>query len=278
MKTKLSIGTDPEFFLESETGELCSAIGKVGGSKFQPKPFGKKGFFVQEDNVAVEFNIPPAATVKEFVDSVQYALTTLTNTVKTLGLRPRLTSAEIFPSHELLDPQAHVFGCDPDFNAWLDGAKNRPPQTPNSSFRSCGGHLHFGLQKKYRSMEERNNMIHALVQAQDMFLGVPSVMMDSVQERRKLYGKAGSFRYTAYAPTAWEYRVLSNFWVKSPETMKWAFEQAQRAVHFFYYHGLRRWKEIMAKEDLGRQIEHCINSGDISLSQQLINTWDLKVA
>ena len=60
-----SIGCDPEFFL-LKNKQPHSAIDLVGGTKEKPKPLPKgKGFSVQEDNVSVEFNIPPAYNHQE---------------------------------------------------------------------------------------------------------------------------------------------------------------------------------------------------------------------
>ena len=67
-------GCDPEFFLKDKTGKFISAIGLVGGSKEEPKAIGN-GCFVQEDNVAVEFNIPPVnlyhGSIKDCVHTIQ---------------------------------------------------------------------------------------------------------------------------------------------------------------------------------------------------------------
>ena len=69
----------------------------------------------------------------------------------------------------------------------------------------------------------------SLIQAMDLFCGVPSIFLDSDTMRRKLYGKAGAFRSKKYGV---EYRTLSNFWIQSPEKMEWAFNHTQQAVKF----------------------------------------------
>ena len=49
----------------------------------------------------------------------------------------------------------------------------------------------------------------------DLIAGIPSVLIDrsgNNKKRRKIYGKAGDFRYQ---PHGIEYRTLSNFWIKS---------------------------------------------------------------
>ena len=61
---RFTIGADPELLLLTATGLPKSAIGLIGGTKQNPKPFGIG--HVQEDNVMVEFNIPPANNRHEF--------------------------------------------------------------------------------------------------------------------------------------------------------------------------------------------------------------------
>ena len=67
------VGSDPETFLQSKTGEFISSVGLIGGSKDEPMPIGE-GCSVQEDNVTVEFNTPPTNDVKEFVRVINYNL------------------------------------------------------------------------------------------------------------------------------------------------------------------------------------------------------------
>ena len=52
-----TIGADPEVFLERNNIPV-SSIGKIGGTKYEPIHI-QDGIFLQEDNVTVEYNIPP---------------------------------------------------------------------------------------------------------------------------------------------------------------------------------------------------------------------------
>ena len=60
----------------------------------------------------------------------------------------------------------------------------------------------------------------------DYYLGLPSLLFDPDTSRRKMYGKAGAFRPKPYGM---EYRVLSNAWLKSPELIKWVFNNTKLA-------------------------------------------------
>ena len=70
--TKFTIGCDPEFFLTDALGGFISAIDLVGGTKHDPRPLHDlgEGFNVQEDNVAVEFGVPPAKNQDEWIANV----------------------------------------------------------------------------------------------------------------------------------------------------------------------------------------------------------------
>lgn len=71
----ICLGSDPEFFLKSkENNEVISSIGLIGGTKDVPKSLGEEGYYVQEDNVLVEFNIPIARTAKELVYNINHGL------------------------------------------------------------------------------------------------------------------------------------------------------------------------------------------------------------
>ena len=74
-KLKITLGCDPELFVKSlETGEIVSAEGKIGGTKREPRAISDSGHSVQEDNVMVEFNIPPSKSSQEFVDNINHVV------------------------------------------------------------------------------------------------------------------------------------------------------------------------------------------------------------
>lgn len=218
-------GADPELFLINPQGHFVSAIDKIGGTKDEPKPVENygHGFAVQEDNVAVEFNIPPASSKEEFKDSIMKMLAYLSEEVAKMNLTLAAVPSAIFPEEELDDERAFMFGCDPDYNVYTM-RQNPRPVLDNFMLRSCGGHLHLSWDNS-SSMEERIKMVIA----HDLFVGAPSIMLDMDDRRRKLYGKAGAFRHKPYGV---EYRTCSNFWLSSPQYVDWIFEQSEKAVNF----------------------------------------------
>ena len=215
-------GADPELFLVNEKGHFVSAIDKIGGSKQFPKPIDDYGHAVQEDNVAVEFNIPPAKSLEEFKASVTKVLSYLSQEVAKMKLQLAIYPSAIFPDEELEDERAFIFGCDPDYNVYTHDV-NPKPRAVNPNLRSCGGHLHISWDQP--NMEQREQMIIA----HDLFVGVPSLFFDMDDRRRELYGKAGAFRPKPYGV---EYRTLSNFWISRPDLVDWVFHQSERAVNF----------------------------------------------
>jgi len=213
--SKFTLGADPELFL-LKNGKPFSAIGLIGGTKEEPKPMQKRGFFVQEDNVSVEFNVPPAYNHQEFIDNIQYVMTSLKKKLKKFELSE--DSALVFPEEQLIHPQAQEFGCEPDYNAWTKEMNPRPKAT-DASLRSAGGHVHIGTK------EDPIEVIRAM----DLFVGCPSIKLDKGLLRRQLYGKAGAFRPKRYGC---EYRTLSNFWIFSKEKIQWVYDQTARAIDF----------------------------------------------
>lgn len=219
---KFTIGADPEFFLAKPTGELVSAIGKIGGSKWEPKLISKDGHAILEDNVAVEFNIPPSNNAAQFVQHLNYVLDHLDERAQQLGLvfAKNVASAS-FPAEELQSPESWVFGCEPDFNAWKNGAVNPKPENVDMTLRSCGGHVHIGTDlPKWE-----------VVKACDLFMGIQSLWLDKDVRRRSLYGNAGACRPKPYGV---EYRTLSNFWIWSDEGKEWVYERTQKALEFVH--------------------------------------------
>jgi Phage phiEco32-like COOH.NH2 ligase-type 2 len=219
----MKIGADPEIFLIDAHGALVSAIGKIGGSKENPLPVEElgNGFAIQEDNVAVEYNIPAADSSDELVKNINAMMGYLQTKVGGMGLAFSQQSAVFFPKKQLKDPRALEFGCEPDFNAWTLGVNPRP-RADDPTLRSCGGHVHVGC--NLNSMED----IAKAVRRMDLALAVPACVLDKDGLLRKqLYGKPGAFRPKPYG---FEYRVLSNFWIFKDTHIDWVWKATEKAL------------------------------------------------
>lgn len=260
----ITVGCDPEFFMVNKERKLISSIGKFGGTKTHPAPLGNN-CYIQEDNVAVEFNIPPSDTVDKFLEHISYSLRMIESRANAMGLFSSIVPAAHFDKDQLNHPKATVFGCDPDWNAWTKD-KNNPPDCEDKSLRSAGGHVHVGC------IGWMNDHPHLrpfdVARAMDLFLGVPSVVLDRDQARRKLYGKAGAFRPKRYGM---EYRTLSNFWIKTPQLQRWVFEKVHDAIEF-----LSMGNRLEDKD--GVEIQKCINEGSIDMMHKILDTYGLEAA
>jgi Phage phiEco32-like COOH.NH2 ligase-type 2 len=218
----IKLGCDPELFLVDNTGKFISSIGKIGGSKEYPLPIDDLGNALQEDNVAVEFNIAPASSFDAFYENINKVLTELEARVAKMNLNLAIVPSAEFDWDQLQDEAAMVFGCEPDFNAWT-GEVNPHPGCENLQLRSAGGHIHIG----YDNSNQQNQM--NLVRAVDIFVGVAGILYDTDERRRLLYGKPGAFRPKSYGV---ECRSPSNFWIKSKEMQEWAYKQTMKAISY----------------------------------------------
>lgn len=220
MKT---IGCDVEVFgLSVETANHVSLCGLIGGSKEKPLQLADlpKGYCVQEDNVSLEFNIPPAMSRDSFVSSLSIMSKNVPAILQKHGLKVSKECAVSFAKEQLTHPNALIFGCEPDYNAWTM-MENDKPQSDDVALRTAGGHIHVGTDA---------NMID-VVKWMDVYLGVPSIILDDSEgsvRRRQLYGRAGAMRPKPYGL---EYRVLSNFWIFHTKLAGWVYDQTQQAVH-----------------------------------------------
>lgn len=222
---RYSIGADPEWFVKSDK-KIVSIIGKVGGTKQEPLPVVSlgNGFSVQEDNVALEYNIPACGTVDAWVECHRAIQTHITNNIlKPLGLKKAVIPSHSFDHTELKDPRAWVFGCEPDFDVW-DLEINPRPKSEDPNLRAAGGHVHVGC-NDLTKMEKIE-----LARVLDLYISVPMMLVDNDVKRRLLYGKAGAIRFKKYGL---EYRTPSNYWTRTTKTIEWCGNAMSRAFSAF---------------------------------------------
>ena len=118
------------------------------------------------------------------------------------------------------------------------------------------GHISIGWDNP--TQEQQLDMVKAM----DATVGLGSVLLDFDTERKKLYGKAGCFRFREYGI---EYRSLSNFWIKSDESLKWAWNTTMKAID------LVNSGKIEEVKELGNYIVEAINTNNKELAQELLN-------
>lgn len=252
----VTIGTDPEFFLiNKETGKYVPSIGLIGGSKYDPRPITNNGHCIQEDNVMVEFNVPPARSANDLWKDVDFVKNFIKNEIIPKNLDVVIKPSVHFDIEDLKSEQAQTFGCEPDFNAWE--LEMNSVKMSDETLRVAGGHLHIG----YNKSNEQSSI--AIVRSLDLFLGVQSVILDSDTERKKMYGKAGAMRFKSFGC---EYRVLSNFWIENEQLTHWTFNIALEAIEFANV-------ESKIDETLAEKVINCINNQDKELAYWIYQNY-----
>lgn len=256
----LAVGADPELLLFTKKGEPMSAEGRLGGTKDNPKPMDgmPEGFFIQEDNVAAEFNIPPQSEAYKFSSALKDAIRYVEKEAARHKLKVGYVSAMHFPMDQLNTMQAMTLGCEPDFNAWKNDYNPRPE--PPQTLRTAAGHVHISWEAP--DLDQRL----AVVKACDLFLGVPSVLATAPNERRSLYGKAGACRLKGYGV---EYRPLDNFWLEHHDNRCHVFNTVvtiPKKLTRGMLDELQEWEE---------EITSCINNHDRDQALELVAAFNL---
>ena len=250
----VTFGSDAEVFLKSLAGAPIPVCGMVGGTKDNPKPLRPdvmKGFFIQEDNAALEYNIPAEHSRTNFIANMVAAQREIK---KLLGKAFELDyerASVVFQDEYLQIPEMGVFGCEPDYNAWKM-TTNDAPRPPVPGFRSASAHIHIGWDDP--NDEDR----FELIRLSDTFVVLPALKRENETDtqRRQLYGKAGAFRPKGYGI---EHRVLSNRWIANQGEM---------------HRTLCDYQTAIAALNAGVKI----SEGDYDKVQEAINTPQTKLA
>lgn len=250
----ITIGSDPEVFVE-KNGKIVSAIGMIEGTKDEPFPITDKGHFIQTDNIAMEFNIPPCNTEDEFVENILFVKKYLQDIAEINGCTLSTKSSDIIRKSELKHPQALVFGCEPDLNPYLKDI-NPSPKSKNKNLRCVGGHIHIGYPDANIETTEK------IIKAFDIFVALPALLIDNDEMRRELYGKAGAFRFKD--PWGCEARVLSNFWIHSEELIRWVYRQTIKAVELVLDNKIDEYLEKYSEK-----VVEAINTNNKELASEL---------
>lgn len=258
-----TIGCDPELFLRDvETQEYVPSYQYIKGDKQNPEFITDDGHNIQCDNVMVEYGVPPSDTAEEFVKNNMIVQDYLREKIaEPNGLELVIFPYAKFTENNLKDDRAQTFGCDPDYNAWMQGRPNIVGR-PDELGRSAGGHIHIG----YDGFNQVTN--HAIIKALDLFIGVPLVIMEPENLRKTMYGKAGAYRNQAWGV---EYRVTSNYIFSSPELMKWAFNQVQEAIK--YVNDNKGYKNLYEYSS----VEWTINNQSIESARKITSRMKIKV-
>lgn len=257
------VGCDPEGFF-TKNGKPYPAIGLIGGTKENPKPMGVGA--VQEDNVMFEFNTPPAVNADSFSSYIEEMLGIIEEIAKKNECGTLIAPYAEFDYKYLEHPQAMTIGCDPDYDAWNMQPNQQLDYTILKNIRTASGHVHVGVPQPENSPIYKLQLIKAL----DVYLGVPSIILDTDKTRRRFYGKAGAYRPKPYGV---EYRVLSNFWIKEARLRKWVFQQAIMAVN--NVKTVDAWER--RKEFSSASLINAINECDVKYAKGFVDHFGISL-
>ena len=267
----LTVGADPEMFATDDTGKIRSVIGLIGGSKLRPLQV-SEGFFVQEDNVALEFNIQPATKKSEFIANISAGVEHCKVALGKVNLHAHIAGSVSMPDSELQSPYAFEFGCNPFHNAW---SFEKPKALSmdmlvNPADRFAAGHIHIGIPGI-----DSNPLLRAYwARALDVCLAGPALWWMTAEEleqervRRTMYGKAGSYRPKSYGL---EYIALSNFWIKHKNRMGAVWDAINHVYHSYSPEKNGPWlgNQLNAEAEMLRE---AINRCDKAMAKPMLDT------
>lgn len=250
----LAVGHDAEVFATTPTGEVTSAIGRIGGTK--ECPLSVPDGALQEDNVLAELNIHPAYTEQEFIERTVSVMHTLASFIDGVSIQ----SSHLFTKDQLksFGPGAVRMGCDPDYDSYTRTKKQTP--SPFNLMRAAGGHIHVEL-----SVKGDASLNYKVARSMDVYMGMPSIIMDKDVARRQMYGQAGSMRHKPYGV---EYRTLSNFWLQSTILMSWVYNAAVLSVDKVDSFEDEDWYDPQIVKDI-------INTGDVDRAMYYCDSLEI---
>jgi len=225
------LGSDPEFFIADAKGKVLAADKFFPGKK-EPLRFDAeyKNLLLFFDGIQAEINIP-ASTCRETVS--HYIRDGLRKATEVIGEDNKIImKPSVRVTKTLLkkaDPEALIFGCEPDFNAYTGKQNTEAMDASAHMYRYAGGHIHLGMSSAYAKNGNEYDLAKTeeghvrAIKFIDYITGAVLVMMDkgpNAKRRRTKYGTAGCFRPTPYGI---EYRTPSCWWMKSPAAMSLTF-------------------------------------------------------
>lgn len=230
-----TLGSDPEFFVEDEKGQIIPAFDFLGGKK---APNRVRENDIYWDGFQAEFTTNPKGCLAYHCDSIHNGLRGLHELAKVHSGKAKISAKTVFdiPAKLLKDSKKeHVeFGCNPSKNIYKMEGLSLPGREVN--YRSAGGHIHFGTGPMDNARLER------IIKAMDATIAVACVSLFASFDdprRRRMYGLAGEYRTPAHGM---EYRVLSNAWMFHPMIANVVVDSMRKAMGFGDRDLMKHWK------------------------------------
>lgn len=240
-----TIGSDPELFFIKDSKVVPS-------SEVVPED----GQFVIRDGFQGELN-PLTAQCRQYAGSyIAQALRNAFRYARSVGAEVSFDVGHIISDDVWSKTGVGMrrFGCNPTMNA--HNARFKRVTGIREKFRAAGGHLHFSLSNP------RDVDMDKLVTVMDIVLGNTCVLIDrdpNNARRRKNYGVAGEYRQKSYGL---EYRVLSNFWLRSYTLWSMVSQLGRNSIDIY---NQKLADELIGMFDM-RKVRKAINENDYELA------------
>jgi hypothetical protein len=260
------VGCDPELFITQGA--------KIVGSERVLPPEGLAKGLVVRDGVQVELHPSPQTWPDMLVRDIGYAISQFDSYLKQYHPDTRMSFTPVvnMDPKELgeLSEKARILGCEPSENVY-----GLPPLNPPAGYliRSAGGHIHLDVSSLIYDAKNQRDERYRLIPLLDALVGIPSVLIDRdpiQKERRKMYGRAGEYRNTAYGGV--EYRTLSNFWLRHKALSLFVFQLSKMALDVLQTsiinESLNPEGELMSKLNIKLMIE-AIQNNDANVARGL---------
>ena len=211
------MGFDPEFFIGDIHGNILNAIPILKQDKYNPIIISPPETKVYYDCTNLEHTTPVSGSKQEVITNFRNIFNNIQN--KVLGQNYRLVSkaAHKFEKSQLESKESWEIGCSSSFDIY------RSEIAPNQEFtdetRTTAGHIHMS-----RNDLEDFDIREKTVKLLDAIVGTSLVIIghdETSAARRKLYGKAGNFRFEK---TRLEWRVPDSYYLRSPETTELVYD------------------------------------------------------
>ena len=256
------IGADPEFFLEidGKVVETAKVLPDQAGDSHNRNEAVNDGF-------QGEFHVQAEQCRETLINNLGKAYKDLykfLDTKKIGNYRVLSSSVVSLSSDDLtnLSKASMQFHCASTKSAY--GEEMKTIDASKHPKRYAGGHMHFSLQGIPTPYKRPKQIIKLM----DAFIGLATVISSNnpraEAERRKMYGRAGEFRYKEKSDVL-EYRVPSNYWIMSPTLMSALFHYGRLALNIAHIGFSSPLLKLLPQD----QIQNAINNCDYELAEKL---------
>ena len=271
--SKYTFGSDFELAVKEINGNIIPAL-MVPGTKDNPVSIGNN-CFCQRDGVNFEANIPPVNTKKDWLKYTDYCFKEGNRLLALQGLTLHPSSSHVYSPEQLDQGDLRKLFCTESNDAYQNGKIRNVKVSKKTNMRTCGYHFHIGFNRKCPESGKFPDMATKCLLAFycDLHMGVVSVLLDTDNQRRNMYGKPGDFRFKSIGTPCnrlnlFEYRSLGGNLLKDKRNISWVFNAGKNVIKSFNARSPLPDLKIMYDT---------INNSDVSSAEKLIKEYNLLV-